>query len=829
MFVGGLLAVAPLMRPAQATPQFSTTNDDTTYDTAAAGRNLFETLALTTQSAPLDGKPTNCPVINIPEIAQIPDGGWTWVDPANPIQELAGVVNQTIEVDPTKEDPTTLSSFVRYSDFPTAHNSHDHNTHLTVDEAYRGLLSLTNNLADDHGPIANAGDIALPTQLEAEWEIGISPVDSQGDGHAGANGGPIFPKWAWPNPGDRVWIMGNHIYDCGHPIAVAGVGRYKSEIHPAIAMASMRNQVMTLPSTGTTPVPVVATDLYIHGDGGWATSVINTHDVLDEGTYFTTPIDRDYDFDIHLPPKPDPAAVLEWRDPVADGPFNTIAIDPVLTPELGDPADPKLHVHVPLKDSGVGALDTYGRQIVAGWAVPQGPVRHLKIKLTQMVLHDDMDTAPGDGELSFWMNVSKAPAEWQRLSDFDIPTFEDGGTFCPDQTNTMEDYDDDGNLCGNGILNFSGPTFDFFVMDGTPVSIEAIGYEQDCYDGIFGFHDLLGLSGNALCITSDGDNDPYKTLKVSLAPPGYHVGQQLIVSNTDDQYELHFTVTEVDSTPPTASPTQAPAANAAGWNKSDVTVTWNWTDEAGGSGIDAANCTTSSVSSGEGDPIPLNASCKDQAGNIGSASHDVTVDKTAPTVTVTGVTSGGTYVFGAGPAPGCNTTDSLSHVATPATVSITTPPGGVGLFKATCSGAVDVAGNPQAADVSVSYSVVYGFGGFLSPLPKSTLQKSGASIAVKFRLTDANGAPISAVLSAALAAAGKVQVTLAGPPAISVTAACSWDPNTLFFQCNIKTPKGLLTGVANPYAITAYEDVGTGFVVAPPVGTAVNPETIYFK
>ena len=37
-----------------------------------------------------------------------------------------------------------------------------------------------------------------------------------------------------------------------------------------------------------------------------------------------------------------------------------------------------------------------------------------------------------------------------------------------------------------------------------------------------------------------------------------------------------------------------------GWNNTNVTVTWSWTD-AGVSGVDPGNCTTSSVSSGEGD------------------------------------------------------------------------------------------------------------------------------------------------------------------------------------------------------------------------------------
>ncbi|NNF56157.1 MAG: hypothetical protein HKN03_17145 [Acidimicrobiales bacterium] len=86
-----------------------------------------------------------------------------------------------------------------------------------------------------------------------------------------------------------------------------------------------------------------------------------------------------------------------------------------------------------------------------------------------------------------------------------------------------------------------------------------------------------------------------------------------------------------DTTAPVANPMQSPAANGNGWNNSDVTVSWNWTDAGG---IDTANCTTSSTSSGEG-TITLNASCKDTAGNTGTASHVVKVDKTAPSVTAT--------------------------------------------------------------------------------------------------------------------------------------------------------------------------------------------------
>lgn len=159
---------------------------------------------------------------------------------------------------------------------------------------------------------------------------------------------------------------------------------------------------------------------------------------------------------------------------------------------------------------------------------------------------------------------------------------------------------------------------------------------------------------------------------------------------------------DLESVPPTASPSQSPAANPNGWSNSDVTVDWNWADNDG-SGIDPANCTGASTSSGEGEQT-LSASCADLAGNQGSASYTVKVDKTAPSVSVTGVTDGASYPLGSVPAAGCSTSDALSGVATAATLGISGGNAdGSGSFTATCSGATDLAGNTGSA--SVSYTV----------------------------------------------------------------------------------------------------------------------------
>jgi endo-alpha-N-acetylgalactosaminidase len=93
-----------------------------------------------------------------------------------------------------------------------------------------------------------------------------------------------------------------------------------------------------------------------------------------------------------------------------------------------------------------------------------------------------------------------------------------------------------------------------------------------------------------------------------------------------------------DTTAPTAAPTLSPKANAAGWNKADVTIKWNWSDK-GGDGIDPAHCTKTTKVTTEGTHT-LTATCKDLAGNQDSASWKVKLDKTPPTCTASASPNG---------------------------------------------------------------------------------------------------------------------------------------------------------------------------------------------
>jgi len=450
----------------------------------------------------------------------IDDPGWVWVNRALPgapkFRSVTGVVTR---------------SKVTHTDFPAVHDSHDQNTDILVDPGQEDILS---DVGKD-----DPNDPRSPDTLELEWEMGTFPTET------GKNAAErFFPKWAWPSVGDRVWANGHWIFDCGHAVEKSGKQHFRTEIHPARAIASMRQQVRTLP--GTTLVPVTATDLYIHGRAGFIVDVLNCGQGIilssnpDSCPTKSTPIDENFEFDIPMPPKPTPTAALVTF--VEDGPANTIGISPILEPRPADNPT-SVHVTIPLAGSGVTPDDVYARKIYIGWNVPPTtPLRHFRVTLNKMDLHDDKEADPGDCECTFfWMNVDRSPEnEWIRLVDFAVPT--DCGFFC---TNTMNDYDSDEGF-GNGELKFSGAVFDFFVLEGQSFTIRANGYDQDCLDDYFGNHSFQLRTFLDCYLASGlnaGDNDPFHSFEATFGPPDYGVGLQDITAGVE--YELEFTIEEL--------------------------------------------------------------------------------------------------------------------------------------------------------------------------------------------------------------------------------------------------------------------------------------------
>src|SRR5262249_7423886 len=89
---------------------------------------------------------------------------------------------------------------------------------------------------------------------------------------------------------------------------------------------------------------------------------------------------------------------------------------------------------------------------------------------------------------------------------------------------------------------------------------------------------------------------------------------------------------KVDTTRPTITATLTPPANAAGWNKSSVTVSWTCTDP-GGSGIASCSPNRSVTAAGT---TQVSGTATDLAGNTTTVSQAVNIDQTKPSCALTG-------------------------------------------------------------------------------------------------------------------------------------------------------------------------------------------------
>ena len=445
------------------------------------------------------------------------DEGWVWVEPnGRRIQALSGRVTG-----PTIHNLDINPPGVPAPDSYANHESHDFIFNVKVDGGQEYLLSPVSADSDGDGN---------PDTIHIEWETGISPAAKTGDGSS-----PIFPKWAWPSVGDRVWVEGHWVYDCGHEEEDdGGDDFYYTEIHPARAVATMREQAGTLPGSGTTPVPITKTDVYIHGIGGYVVDQLNcgidiVYDPFANCPVKTTPIDSDVTFNVCLPRRPINGIFSSRHEP---GPRNTVSIDPHVekVPAAGAcTLDTRFdhtwmaQVSIPLGGSEIEPDAVYARHIYAGWITAPNPVlEHRRVTLTSMDLYKDHDEL-GSGELTFmWANIDRAKLPWIRLADY---------------AEGMNDVD------SGESTSFFGAAFDFYLRNDDEYTIRSVGMDQDCMDDYFGVHYLTPLI-YLNCFASflePGRNDQLDPPR----PKALVAGSLGIQFTTGDDYKLWFDVEEV--------------------------------------------------------------------------------------------------------------------------------------------------------------------------------------------------------------------------------------------------------------------------------------------
>ena len=285
----------------------------------------------------------------------------------------------------------------------------------------------------------------------------------------------------------------------------------------------------------------------------------------------------------------------------------------------------------------------------------------------------------------------------------------------------------------------------------TTATVKLTAGDQAGLSGIKGIHYKLN---NASWAFAQGAN---KDVNVPLAGNGTVTVLFYGEDNAGNVETQNGVGLKYDTIAPVVTHTLNPAANALDWNNSDVTVTFNASDDSDGSGVDPATVTPPVTVSTETPATGIVVAGKafDMAGNEASPTvGNINIDAAAPTVTVTGVVPGGIYTLGSVPTGCCTATDvgpsgldgSCQFTVTGGTAT------GVSTFNYTAT-AKDMAGNVTTVTggYTVRYPVVtYSTTFWLQPINDTahtkdnttSVFKAGRTVPAKFRIVDANGKSI---------------------------------------------------------------------------------------
>jgi len=276
----------------------------------------------------------------------------------------------------------------------------------------------------------------------------------------------------------------------------------------------------------------------------------------------------------------------------------------------------------------------------------------------------------------------------------------------------------------------AGPQSVTIKRDATPPAVTISGVTD-------GASYVAGSVPAAGCATTDVTSGVAvdATLSLSGGPRGPITATCAgAVDNAGNTASVSVTYTVTDGSAPLITYTLDPATpnGANGWYTSDVTLTWTVVEPETPDTLTQVGCANQTITADRAEKV---YSCSATSAGGAAARVDVTIrrDATAPDVAVTGIADGAVYTLGDVPAAGCTTTDATSGVATAATIS--TSGGPVGEITATCSSAVDNAGNVSSA--SATYTVLYDWQGFVSTTddrrgPRKTL--AGMPITVIFMI-----------------------------------------------------------------------------------------------
>ena len=403
-----------------------------------------------------------------------------------------------------------LASRFASSDDPITHVSYDLNIDVTVDPADDYLTGTSRDNTPQRGTI------------HTERESGS------------------YPLWAFPQPEDRVVLLGSWAWDCDH----FRPNGEKTEFHPWRAAWVMRHPAAPSPTSSRGEAEG---DLYISTDatpaGREAECAHRTKGSLAFKACAHTVADwlnvnGTYDYSL-CAPQPAPAgARLVWRI-VDRGSVNA----PTVPVAPGNDGCASVHFSI---NAPSGQRVVVAKQIYLGWSKPV-PVQHLRLHFDQLLVRRAMDPSCPPGlprckyaaETTRLGQIATAPGEWQVMWSVDgiwgvwpgTLKARDGSTFAGSQD------------------------VDFYVRPGAPWTLVVLARECDLgaipsFAGVG--HPIRPCPSSREVGNAAGDDYP-GAITVTYPGPalGRHVtnaataGSTCPASNRQGCYQLTYTVSRV--------------------------------------------------------------------------------------------------------------------------------------------------------------------------------------------------------------------------------------------------------------------------------------------
>lgn len=280
---------------------------------------------------------------------------------------------------------------------------------------------------------------------------------------------------ARPSPGDRNWVAGYWIFDCGH-------FPFGTEIHPPVGTASSRYRRIDIPASfrsADTPnqsgsqvslgsnikVPGVSTDIWFNRTAGETTNSCDFTTLHQPASLLVggkcirepNPVNRAFTFNIYLPR--DPQIRLQ-TDLGITAPPVPLFVETVSGQPGGGGPDPTIVVRRQGPATWLevtvnpGTATNYFRRIYAAWALPAADnwsLRRWRLQLKSLDVHSDKDPDPpfftNKGDWRLLLDTNNRDQEWTSLLNCDgcvntghtktfASTFRtgDGGRLGPDLT-----------------------------------------------------------------------------------------------------------------------------------------------------------------------------------------------------------------------------------------------------------------------------------------------------------------------------------------------------------------------------------------------------------